>query len=182
MVNKLSTEVPLAAEPPVIPTPTVTHYQQVANELSAAMQTFKSAIPGYESAHSLTKNVVEQKRRIPEAFVKKAVAALLMSPELQTVRQLDAAESLDDAQFIDALAPVLQQLGTLYDGLKFTIDARKARLAANAQQIYAISRGLAQTRAGADLTGHVEEMKRARRSHPRRRTDVPASPTTTPQA
>ena len=147
--------------PPPVATPTVTHYQEVALTLIGALDAFSVAIPDFQNSTPATKDFVKRKRGIPARFVTAAVGSLQLSPELQAVRQLSAAASQDDAQFIEALTPVLMQLGVVFKGLQSTINVRKARLASGAQKIYAVAKGLAQDADGTAVAAHVENMRRA---------------------
>ena len=150
-------------DPPPAPasSPTVTHYQQVAVQLIGALDSFSVSIPDFQNPSITSKDFVRKKRHIPARFVTAAVGSLQLSPELLAVKQLSPESSQDDAQFIEALTPVLMQLGVVFKGLQSTIDARKARLAAGAQKIYAVAKGLAQDADGTAVAAHVENMRRA---------------------
>jgi len=161
--RSLQSEVTPPADPASTPSPTQTHYQQVAEQVIGALDAFTGAIPDFDSAHDLTKVFIRSKRNIPARFVSTAVGSLLVSPELQSVKQLDVNGSHDNTQYVDAFTPVLNALGTVFKGLQFTIDIRKARLATEAQKIYKVAQGLAQDRNGATVGAHVENMKRARK-------------------
>jgi hypothetical protein len=158
---------PDPAQPPETPTPTRTHYQQVADNLLAAIAAFVAEIPSFETAETMPRSFIRRKRGVPREFVNTAVGALITSPELQSVKQLDATVSADNHQYVEGLSPVLNQLGTIYKDLKATLDGKRALLASDAQQIYAVARSLAHEKQGGALLSHVENMRRALR--PRRK-------------
>jgi hypothetical protein len=164
--------------PPV--TPTVTHYQEVAVQLIGALDSFTGSIPDFQNSTPATKDFVKRKRSVPARFVTAAVGSLQLSPELQGVKQLNAAASQDDAQYVEALTPVLMQLGVVFKGLQATINTRKARLASGAQKIYAVAKGLAQDSDAAAVAAHVENMKRALRPRHSRKSKSQPAPAPTP--
>ena len=157
-----------APEPMATPSPTF--YSQLAADLIASLDGFTAAVPDFDNPLRLSIAFVKAKRRLPKAFVIDAVAALLVSGELQGLRISNTAEVLDDQQYIDAFVPLARHLDTALKGLNFSIQAREARLAANAQKIYTTAKALAQDREGTTIGVHVENMKRSRRQPVRRKT------------
>jgi hypothetical protein len=115
---------------------------------------------------------VERKRRVPPEFVTTAFNALTVRVELQSLEVLNGTQAIDDKQFIDAFEPVAAHLSTTLKGLKRVIAARKARLTASAQQIYAFSKAIVREQEAAPLGDHVDEMKRTIRPAHRRRKAV----------
>lgn len=152
---------------PVAGVAEATAYRELAAALIAALDQFRAAVPDFGTAHHVSKEFIDRKKRIPAKFVVDAVSALLVNDDLQSIPLLKRDEVLDDQQYVENLAPVLRHLGATWKGLKFNIDAREARLAAASQQIYGVARSLASDRDAAAITAHVENMKRSR--YPRRR-------------
>lgn len=159
-------------EPAPIPTPSPTLYSEMAAALIAAVDRLIESVPEF-GAPVLASAVVERKRRVPPRFVASAVNAVTVSSELHTVKALNAAQTIDDKQFVDAFEPLAAHLATALKGLRRVILARKARLNASAQQIYAFSKALAREREAAPIGDHVDEMKRTLRPSRTRKTGEP---------
>jgi hypothetical protein len=161
-----------AEDPAPIPTPSPTLYSEMAMALIAAVDRLIESVPDF-GAPVVASAVVERKRRVPPGFVASAVNALTVSSELQGVKGLNAVQAIDDKQFVDAFEPLEAHLATTLKGLKRVILARKARLTASAQQIYAFSKALARERDAAPIGDHVDEMKKTLRPVRRRKADDP---------
>lgn len=171
------------ASPTPVPTPTVTHYQQVAAQMSAALSSAAALIASFESPHGSTLAFVRSHRSVPVDFISTAVTTVEATPELQSVNKFDVTEARDVLQFLDAFRPVVDQLEALRVDLKFTMDSRKAAVAADALQIYAIAKGVARDPSSAALLAHVNNMKRdLGRTRPKTREKAPApTSASTPQ-
>jgi len=154
----------------VLQTPTVTHYQQVAAQVGAALHEALSRIASFEAPHPSTLRVVRTHRIIPTEFIATAIAVVEATPELQSVRKFDVDEARDVLQFIDAFRPIVDLIDSLARDLRYTIGARKAKVAADALQIYEIAKGVARDPDSAALQTHLQNLKRdLGRSHPRPR-------------
>ena len=170
-------EVPTPQPVPLV-TPSPTLYGELATTLSADLDQFTASVPGFDD-ETVTIDFVRRKQRIATVFVNKAVAALFGSNELLAVKPLDAVETMDDKQYVDAMSPLVQKLGTVYQRLRFTVQVREARLARKAQQIYGVAKELARDRETSEIKSHVNEMARALKA---RRTKPAAKPEETPAA
>jgi hypothetical protein len=137
----------------------MTANQQLADELSAMLDQFEAKVPDFEQQHPLTLPFVRAHRFVPTSFLGSAIAAVDASPELQGVKKLDVDEGREVLQFMDAFRPIEVKLLSLAKGLHYTIEARRAGLAANSLQIYAISKGVVRDPASAPLIGRVQAMK-----------------------
>jgi hypothetical protein len=156
----------------------VTHYQQLAIQLTAALDAFRAAIPNLESVTPGAKAFIKRKKRIPQPFVTAAVGSLALSPDLQGVKQFSPEESTDDTQFIEAITPLSMNVVMLGRELVLTVQAREARMATRAQKVYAVARGLALDRDPDALLPHLDNMKRALRTgKPRPRRPHPEATT-----
>jgi hypothetical protein len=155
---------PAAPPPPPVdpnnPNLTVTKYQELADEISAAFDGFVAKLPQFEERHPATQRFVQGHLTISDQFVASAVAAVDATEELQVVKKLDVNQARDVTQFVDAFQAIADKAIAFGRGLQFTIDSRKASLAADALQIYAISKGLARDPGSAPLVAHVATMKR----------------------
>lgn len=174
---------PPASPPPSVPTPTVTYYQQVAAQMSAALSNAAALIASLESPHTSTIGFVRSHSGVPANFIATAATAVVAAPVLQSVSKFDVDEARDVLQFLEAFRPVVDQIEALGVDVKFTMDSRKATVAADALQIYAIAKGVARDPSSAALLAHVNNMKRdLGRTRPKTREKAPApSSASTPQ-
>ena len=164
------TEIPVSNSPSQ-PITTRALFAQIAAALMAALDQFMDAVTDSGGADSVTKTLVERKRRTPPAFVNHAVNALLTDADLQSVPQLDAEQIRESRDLIDELRPALEHMGNVHKALKATIEAREALLVASAEQIYGIARTLVRDRDSSTLAVHVDNMRKARRPAKRRKPD-----------
>jgi AraC-like DNA-binding protein len=151
------------------PTPTVTHYQQLADDFSKALDEITQIIPKLEITHPATANFVRSHLNVPTEFLATAIAAVEQTTELQHINKLDIAAARDTLQFIDAFRPVQDKVTALASSLKFTMASRKASLAADALQIYNIAKGIARDPGAAAVASLVQNLKRdlGRRGRPK---------------
>lgn len=147
-------------DPVTGPTPTVTHYQQLADDFSKALDELVLTIPKLEITHPATANFVRSHLNVPTEFLATAIAAVEQIPELQGVKKLDVASARDTLQFIDAFRPVQDKITALANSLKFTMASRKATLAADSLQIYNIAKGIARDPGAAAVASLVQNLKR----------------------
>jgi hypothetical protein len=120
-------------------TTTVTHYQQLAQQVSSTIATALSQISPLESPHPTTRDFVRANAAVETNFISSVIAAVESIPELQGTK-FDVAEARDMLQFIEAFRPVLDQVDVLARSLKFTLDARKAKVAEDALHVYALAK------------------------------------------
>jgi hypothetical protein len=164
------------------PSPTVTHYEQLAAELSIAIDTAAADIPNIESPHPSTLDFVRS-HQLSNAFIASVIAAVEATPELQSINKFNVAEARDTLQFSDAFAPLSSRITVLARRLTYTMRVRRARISADALQMYEIAKAVARDPNSAGLSAHVEEMRRALgRGRPRpRKTPVPTPETPSPE-
>jgi hypothetical protein len=151
---------PNPAPPPANGTPTVTHYQQLADEFSKALDDIAAIIPKLEAQHPATANFVRSHLNVPTEFLATAIAAVEQTPALQGVNKLDVTAARDTLQFIEAFRPVQDKVTAFANSLKFTMASRKASLAADALQIYSIAKGVARDPGAAAVASLVSNLKR----------------------
>jgi hypothetical protein len=142
------------------PTPTVTHYQQLAEQFSKALDEIAALIPQLQGEHPATANFVRSHQNIPVEFLGTAIAAVEQVPELQGVRKLNISEARDTLQFIEAFRPILDKALRFAKTLGFTLGTRKANLAADALQIYSIAKGVARDPNASLVASIVQDLKR----------------------
>jgi hypothetical protein len=150
------------------PEPSPTFYADLAAPVLAALEQFMAAIPPLDNL-AVTQDFIKRKRRVPAPFVTHAVSAVVADPELQNVKSLNTAQALDDKLCVDAFIPLARQMDAAVKSLLLIIQGREARLAANAQQIYAVAKALSRDREATPLGVQVGNMKRAMKGPRRRR-------------
>ena len=166
--------------PPVgIPTPTITHYQQVAAEFMSALDEISQIIPKLEAIHVSTANLVRSRLNVPNEFLATVTAAVEQVPELQAIQKLDVNSAHDTLQFLEAFRPVRDKVDAFAKNLKYTMDSRKASLATDSLLTYDVAKGLARDPKSATIASLVANMKRdlGRRGRPK---TPPALRKTTP--
>ncbi|HYK03185.1 MAG TPA: hypothetical protein VE974_15605 [Thermoanaerobaculia bacterium] len=154
---------------PGIPTPTVTHYQQVAAEFMSALDEISQIIPKLEAIHVSTANLVRSRLNVPNEFLATVTAAVEQVPELQAIQKLDVNAAHDTLQFLEAFRPVRDKVDAFAKNLKYTMDSRKAKLATDSLLTYDVAKGLARDPNSATIASLVANMKRdlGRRGRPK---------------
>src|ERR1041385_3945242 len=147
-------------DPATGPTPTITHYQQLADDFSKALDQIVQIIPNLEITHPATANFVRSHLNVPTEFLATAIAAVEQTPQLQHTGKLDIASARDTLQFIEAFRPIQDKVNALANSLKFTMASRKATLAADALQVYNIAKGIARDPGAAAVASLVQNLKR----------------------
>jgi len=164
-----------AVEGETTPSPTVTHYQQIAAQVSAAITTALQQIAPLEAPHPTTRDFVRANASVSIDFIVSVIAAVESTSELQGTK-FNVVEARDMLQFIEAFRPVLDLIDVLARKLKFTMDARKANVAEDALHVYALGKRYARSPNSTTLP-HVEIMRRElgrARPRPRDKQPVPA--------
>lgn len=178
-----SAEAPPDGTTPEVPlTPTITHYQQLADEFMKELDEIASIIPKLEASHISTATFVRTHLNISTEFLATAIAAVEQTPALQGVNKLDVAAARDTLQFIDAFRPVLDKVTSFANNLRFTIASRKASLTADALQIYDIAKGVARDPGSAAVASLVANMKRDLGRRGRRKAPTVTPPPLTPSS
>jgi hypothetical protein len=164
-------------EEPVPQTPTVTYYEQLADKFMKALDDIAEIIPKLQASHESTAPFVRSYLSIPNAFLATTISAVEQDATLQGVQKLDLTASRDTLQFLEAFKPVLDKLTGFQSALKFTMNSRKALLAADSLQIYDVAKGLARDPGSAGMAAHVGNMKRdlGRRGRPKKKLPAPGS-------
>jgi hypothetical protein len=162
--------------------PTVTHYQQLKDEISTSVQQAMSRIPLFVETHPSTTKFVRTHQNFSTEFIATAVAAVESSAELQGVNMLDVAATRDALQFVDAFRPFVDELTSMAANLKFTLDTRKAQATIDALTIYAVAKSVARAPQSTQVAAHVQNLRRdIRRNGPKRKkAQPPSSPTPSP--
>ena len=155
-----TTPLPDGSTPDPVTGPTVTHYQQLAESFSKAIDDAIQMIPKLEIAHPATTNFVRSHLNVKTEFLATAIAAVEQTAELQYINKFDVAAARDTLQFIEAFRPIQDKLATLADSVKYTMDSRKALLVADALHVYNIAKGIARDPGAAAVHSLVANLKR----------------------
>jgi hypothetical protein len=158
-----------STDPAATSTPTVTHYQQVADQVCKALDDIAVLIPKLELTHASTAKFVRSHLNVPTEFLATAIAVVEQVPELSNVNKLDVVGARDTLQFIEAFRPVADKAMAFAKSVTDTISLRKANLAADSLQVYAIAKGLARDRKSGGIASLVANLKRdlGRRGRPK---------------
>ena len=146
--------------PPAIPSPTITRYQQVADNFAKALDEVIQLIPDLQIVHVSKTNFVRSHANLPIPFLATAVVAVDDRPELKVLDKLDVNVGRNKLQFLDAFRPMSDKVRTFSANLDFTVASVRADLGASALQVYWIAKGIARSPEGAAVAAHVANMKR----------------------
>jgi hypothetical protein len=141
-------------------TPTVTHYQQLADSVMKALDDLSGNIPQLVASHTSTEKFVRTHVNVSVAFLGTAITVVEQTPELQAVKKLDVTVGRDTLQFIEAFRPVLDKFLATAENLRFTMMSRKAALVIEALQVYDLAKGLVRDPSSAALIPLVDNMSR----------------------
>jgi hypothetical protein len=158
-------------------TPTITHYQQLADRVSAMIDELLTVLPRLELPHPTTVNFVRTHASLPIALLETAVTAVSRQEELQVISRMDVSNGWDTLQLNQALRPVADKLYHLAKKIEYTVDSRLALLGAEVLQLYCVVKGLARDPKRADMLELMADLKRdlGRKAKPKRvRKQVPA--------
>ena len=139
---------------------TTTEALALAQNFYKSVDALAALLPNMEAPHSRTVDFVRGHNTIPLEFLYTALAAVERTPVLQQVGKFDITEARATLQLLEAFRPVLDTMIAFASKLKYTLDSRRASLAAGSLQVYTILKGLARDTGGADEAVHVANMKR----------------------
>ena len=172
-------ETTVGAEPQAPQSPAITHYSQVAEKVSAMLSAAIAELGPLERPHQATRDFVRANIGVDLKFVAAVIAAVETVAESQALKtKFDVAEAHDTLQMLDAFDPLVAKLQVLARELRFTLDARKAKVVWDARQIYAVAQRFARDPAS-EVTTHVETMKRGLNRRRRSKTQAPQPPAAT---
>jgi hypothetical protein len=161
---------PSEASPPETPvTPTVTYYQQLANDFMKSLDTIAAVIPKLEASHVSTTSFVRSHANIPTQFIATSIAVVEQTPVLQRLAKFDVDGARNALQFLDAFHAVCDKVMAFEKSLKYTLASTKAVVAKDSLRNYSILKTLAKDPGSADLGSHVANLKRdlGKRGRPR---------------
>jgi hypothetical protein len=145
--------------PPTV-SPTVTHYQQLANSVMQALDQLSEVLPQLEATQFATTKFVRSHLSVSIEFLATVISAVEQLPELQAVNKIDVNVGRDTLQLLEAFRPLYDKVSALRKKLKFTMMFKRAALTTSTLQVYDIAKALARDANSAELSSHVENMKR----------------------
>ena len=155
--------------------PTVTQYQQLANDFLRTFDTLIGVIPKLEPRHPSTVDFVRGHLGVPLPFMTSAVAMVEQHTELTAVAKLDPTAARDSLQYLEAMQPVADRVKAFLSMLQFTLDSTYANLASNSLQAYSFAKTIALDPDSGMMAEHVASLRLALGRHrPRVRAVSPA--------
>lgn len=146
--------------PAAPPTPTITYYQQLANDVVKAIDALAAAMPPLEASHPTTADFVRSHLNVSPSNLAEVVAMVEQNPELLATNKLSPAESRDDLQFAEAFGPVGQKLIAVGKTVVFTVSSKLAGVTATSQQVRAVTDALARDPGSSHLVPVAARMKK----------------------
>jgi hypothetical protein len=141
--------------------PVRTRYNDEADAFVAKIGAMKQAFPvKFLTRHRTTARLVDARIRVPLKCLSTGVAAIERSTDLQSVTRIDAAESRDQLQLLEAFVPALLEAEQLYLGMKFTMNSVRADLANNILKLYAVAKTLGRDGEDPELAALAETISR----------------------
>jgi hypothetical protein len=164
-------------DPAATPSPTVTHHERVAAEFIAAIEQAFALVGELQTPHPAREPFVRSNHTVPIGFIADAAVLVEDSPELQSVKRLDPAEARDVLQYLAAYEPAANRVEILLQALRFTMRAKKAKVADEALQIYLLAKLYGRKRDGAAMAERATVLRRSLgRAGKHRRKLVAATP------
>jgi hypothetical protein len=155
--------------------PTLTHFQQLAAQLKAAIGAVMAEIPEFDLGRDGKARFVGAHQAVPVEFI--GTVASSIDPKQIGTNIFDPADAQNVLQFVEAFRPLVDDATALAAGLDFTVKAQYARVAAGALNAYAIAKRLA-VKGDATMKLHVQNMQRDLGRTRVRRTKMPPQTTT----
>jgi hypothetical protein len=140
-------------------TVTVTANEQLVKELEVLLKELMAKIPRLQLPHPKTAKLVKTHRSVPREFINTMIAIVGDSEQLASLGTFDASAGLEAMQFLDAFRPLRAQVASLLSAINYTMEVRKAEVAAQALQTYDIIKALNRDKKHR-LNAHVEHLRR----------------------
>jgi len=183
-VQKEDTSQAAPEDPASTATPTVTHYQQVAAKVNAAIDELLALVPDFVESHPVTGVFVRTHLNLPADFIATVIAAAEANPELQAASGFDVTKARDTVQFGDAFRAMADKFDTAAKNIRFTIDSKRAEVNNEGLRFYEVAKGAARDPRKTAVSAHVGNLKRdlGRTGIGRKKKVPPPAPTPTTPA
>ena len=151
----------LTTDPPVDPqTPTPTHYQQLAAEIQAAIDTIATLLPKLEESLTADTRQARRNLNVPDAFCHTAVNAVEQLPEINAAKKLNVDKCRNQLQFIEAFRPVYDKFEAVSRRLRHALWSNKASAATASLQVLRVAKAYASDNRSPAVAAHVAAMQR----------------------
>jgi len=153
----LDTSAMREAEPSAGTVPAQAAARQLAAQASSILDMIAERM-GLESPHPSTARRVRGARTVPREFVVGLTALVEWMPLLG--RTFDTTAAHDVLESIDAHKQLAERTALLLASMKYTNEARWAKVVAEAMVTFSIARAMARDAESADLAARVENLSR----------------------
>ena len=172
-----------SATPTTPPARATSSYAAAAATIQQALDAITAVIPATPLTLETSIKFIRNRQHVKPELMDKAATAAESAPVLQSL--IDVADTRDTLAFNTAFLPLFEQMDRIAQGLKLSIDARRAKSGTAALNVYSAAKRIAQQGyGGADLAVHVANMKplvkrgpgRKKKTEPPAATSAPAAP------
>ena len=115
---------------------------------------------GLETPHPSTARRVRGARTIPRDFVLSMIAAAERRPDFPFLGEFDSAEAREVLQFADAYRLVAEHTTMFLASLNYTIEARWAKVAAQAMHKFTMASIVAENTENAELAAEIKNLQK----------------------
>jgi hypothetical protein len=147
--------------PAVVPTPAAVAARAAAHQVAAQVSSIMDMIAermALESPHPSTARNVRGGRTVPREFVVGLIALVEWMPELG--KTFDTTAGHDVLESMDSYKQLAERTSLLLASMKYTNEARWARVAEEAMLTFSIAGILAKNPKNAELAARVENLSR----------------------
>lgn len=139
---------------------TITAHQKLAEEILNDLATVADKFPTVDPTRLATDDFIRAHINVSVEFIATAIAVIEGRPELQAAARLDPSDGRAGLQYLEAFRTVHDRLLQMADQLKRAMKQRKALLAWQALQTYAIARGFARGAFNPELEANLDALRR----------------------
>ena len=145
--------VPLESNVPALP------MEELAGKVIEVMDRIEEGMK-LETPHPSTRSRVNGARTIPRPFVVAVIAAMESTPEFQKFGAFDLAEAREVLEADDSYRVVAERTTRLLASMKYTIEARWAKVAEAAMQSFTLASIMAEDPRETKLAAVVESLRK----------------------
>jgi hypothetical protein len=150
--------------------------QDIADQVMGLIAQIQAGIPGFVPYDTNDAKRVAAAARFAPDLVPQVIATVTALPPVGGVNTFDVEEGKAALAFNEAMKPIIQALSSLLDGVKFTVDKRKARSASQALSTFAWGKKHIKGPDGVALRPYMDEMTRTIKKILNRRKPSPSKP------
>ena len=149
--------------------------ENLANEIVADLDAITAKVARFEQATRESEENMRAFVNVPKDFMVSTVALVEQRNDLLALKKLDPVEARETLEYMYAFPMVYDRVNGLARQVKLDLKSRKARLASQCMQIYAIIKSLARDGHDPGLAAYVEILGRnlGPRGRPRKKRNEP---------